>query len=120
MTEKRYKLERWTDTSLYYSFPTGNVHQGIGYVIEKVEKDLNELADENEQLKQANQELTQKKNDLKDLLVNSETVLEQKKLQKIIYKMVIDLIDEKIEKVDTVSAEALKDLKRQLEEILND
>ena len=50
MTEKQYKLERWTDTSLYYSFPTGSVHQGIGYVIEKVEKDLNQLADENEQL----------------------------------------------------------------------
>lgn len=52
MTEKQYKLERWTDTSLYYSFPTGSVHQGIGYVIEKVEKDLNQLADENEQFKQ--------------------------------------------------------------------
>lgn len=41
-------------------------------------------------------ELTQKKNDLKDLLVNSEPVLEQKELQKLIYKTVIDLIDEKI------------------------
>lgn len=52
MTETQYKLERWTDTSLYYSFPTGSVHQGIGYVIEKVEKDLNQLAEENELLKQ--------------------------------------------------------------------
>lgn len=41
-------------------------------------------------------ELTQKKNDLKDLLVNSETVLEQKELQKLIYKTVIDLINDKI------------------------
>lgn len=57
MTEKQYKLERWTDTSLYYSFPTGSVHQGIGYVIEKVEKDLNQLADENEQLKAVNEYL---------------------------------------------------------------
>jgi predicted HTH domain antitoxin len=62
MTEKQYKLERWTDTSLYYSFPDGSVHQGIGYVIEKVEKDLNKLAEENEQLKSENKRLTDKLN----------------------------------------------------------
>ena len=41
-------------------------------------------------------ELTQKKNDLKELLVNSEPVLEQKELQKIIHKRVCAAIDNKI------------------------
>lgn len=49
-----------------------------------------------EELAEENQELMQKKNDLKDLLVNSETVLEQKELQKIIHKRVCAAIDNKI------------------------
>ena len=42
-------------------------------------------------------ELYYKKEDLKELLVNSEPVLEQKELQKLIYKIVRDLIDNKLE-----------------------
>ena len=52
MTEKQYKLEQWTSSSLYYSFPDGNLHNGIGKVIARVENDLNSLYNENEQLKQ--------------------------------------------------------------------
>ena len=51
MTEKRYKLEQWTSSSLYYSFPDGNLHHSIGEVIARVENDLNSLYNDNEQLK---------------------------------------------------------------------
>ena len=54
MTEKQYKLEKWTSSSLYYSFPEGNLHHSIGEVIARVENDLNSLYNENEQLKQRN------------------------------------------------------------------
>ena len=87
---------------------------------------LNELSDENEQLKSELKELTQKKNDLKELLINSEPVLEQKELQKIIYKMVYVAIDEKIEKAEDGfqqtqdnwyqgQIDALKELKKELQ-----
>ena len=52
MTEKQYKLEQWTSSSLCYSFPNGILHNGIGEVIARVESDLNSLYNENEQLKQ--------------------------------------------------------------------
>lgn len=61
---------------------------------------VKELQDDNKKLKEENQELTQKKNDLKDLLVNSEPVLEQKELQKIIFKMVYAAIDDKIKEAE--------------------
>ena len=42
MSGKEYKLEQWTPDSLFYSFPTGNMHNSIGSVLHRVEKDLNE------------------------------------------------------------------------------
>jgi len=61
-----------------------------------------ELAEENElyrKLKKENEELKQKKDDLKELLMNSRTVLEQKKLQELIYNQIDYLIAGKIDEV---------------------
>lgn len=55
-----------------------------------------ELMEENKKLKEQLKDCQQKKQNIKDVLLNSEPVLEQKKLQKLIYRTVINLIDKKI------------------------
>ena len=65
-------------------------------VNEAVDK-LNELTQENKELKEQLKDCEQKIQTIKDVLMNSETVVEQKKLQKpLIYRTVINLIDKKI------------------------
>lgn len=105
--------------------------------------ELNELNNENEQLKRADnlceceteimklkeqlKDCHQKKQNIKDFLMNSEPVLEQKKLQKLIYRTIINLIDEKIKEADECfeqtydswyqgQIDALKELKKELKE----
>lgn len=93
-----------------------------------------ELMEENKELKEQLKDCQQKKQNIKDLLMNSEPVVEQKKLQKLIYRIVINLIDRKIkdynqqlddEDIDDNLAyymnvkghiEAFKELKKELQE----
>lgn len=77
-----------------------DLYDGSKYWSDKATEKIKELEKENEKLKEENQELTQKKNDLKELLMNSEPVLEQKELQKIIFKMVYAAIDDKIKEAE--------------------
>ena len=73
-------------------------------------------------------ELYYKKEDLKELLVNSQPIMEQKELQKIIYKIVIDLIDNKLKEAEKYyemtyedglygQIEILNELKKDLKEL---
>lgn len=85
MTEKQYKLEQWTSSSLYYSFPNGNLHHSIGEVIARVENDLNNLYNENKQLKQQLSEQASQIDFLKDENKHMRNVLnENKKLKQTI------------------------------------
>ena len=96
-----FKIAVFTDIDVSgtgYETEIRNVLTGEQYGVKGVVKLLNELY--------------YKKEDLKDLLVNSQTVTEQKELQKIIYKMVIDLIDDKLK-------EAEKDYEMTYEDYLN-
>ena len=58
---------------------------------------VSEYEKENNQLKERLIDCEQKKQAHKEMLMNSTAVVEQKKLQKIIYGMVIAIIDERIE-----------------------
>lgn len=93
----------------------------LNLIVQDYAKIIQELRDENA-------ELEQKKNDLKELLTNAEPIVEQKKLQKIIYCILIHKIDDKIneckpidEDNDVWDAEtvgrinALKELRKELE-----
>ena len=42
MSEKQFTLEQWTKHSLYYSDGEYSAHMSIGFICEKVEKNLNE------------------------------------------------------------------------------
>ena len=85
---------------------------------------MRDLVNENEQLKQQLTDCKEKKQQMKEFFMNSEPVIEQKKLQKVIYQTVINLIDEKIKeykKYDGYDTEkyyigtgTLKELKREL------
>ena len=110
MTEKRYKLEQWTSSSLYYSFPNGNLHYSIEKVVKRVETDLNHLSEENEQLKADNNRLV---NETAKIIAEHQ-------------KNVLDLIDKSLEKdksdyemtyEDYLNGriEALEELKKELQ-----
>ena len=86
MTKKKFEWDVCEHDVMFYE--NGEV---IDY--DDVVGQLNKLYEEN-------QELIQKKNDLKELLMNSEPVLEQKELQKIIHKRVCAAIDDKIEQAE--------------------
>lgn len=81
--------------------------EGMKYSINKCSDDtkeyllllLNNFEKENEQLKKQLADCERKKQNHKDMLMNSTAVVEQKKLQKIIYSMVIAMIDDKIKEV---------------------
>lgn len=64
------------------------------------QKDTKELEKQNRQLKEQLKDCQQKKQNIKDLLMNSEPVIEQKQLQKLIYRAVNNLIDEKIDELE--------------------
>ena len=99
MTEKQYKLEKWTSSSLYYSFPDGNLHHSIGEVIARVENDLNSLYNENEQLKSKNKGLKSELQIFKEDVTHSNQIInklndENKQLKKqmvMIDKLIDDL-----------------------------
>ena len=126
MTEKRfwYDFEDCTGAKIVdfkedkeYSLETIGDFQTI-------EELLNMLHEENEQLKQQLNDCERKKQNIKDLLLNSEPIHEQKKIQKLIYKGIFDLIDEKIEEYCNIPSlcdggvTALKELKNEL--VIND
>lgn len=83
-----------------------------------------QLEKENEQLKQQLIDCEEKKQNIKDVLLHSEAVVEQKKIQELVYNIVFDCIDEKIEEYkkydgyDTekyyIGTQLLKELKREL------
>ena len=98
MTEKQFEYDKNTDKIWFWK--NGIKYQLDADNLQDCVEVLNLLSGENEQLKSELKELTQKKNDLKELLVNSEPVLEQKELQKIIYKMVYSAIDDKIKEAE--------------------
>ena len=88
---------------------------------------LNKLIEENEQLKQQLTDCKEKKQQMKEFFMNSEPVIEQKKLQKLIYQTVINLIDDKIDELQKKydfmynynirhSINVLKKMKKELEE----
>lgn len=90
---------------------------------EKWEK---EIQKENEHLKQQLTDCKEKKQQMKEFFMNSEPVIEQKELQKLIYQIVINLIDEKIKEADEGfeqtydswyqgQIDALKELKKELQ-----
>ena len=56
-----------------------------------------EIQKENDELKQQLSDCKEKKQQMKEFFMNSEPVIEQKKLQKLIYQTIINLIDEKIQ-----------------------
>ena len=58
------------------------------------------LKKENVQLKQELNDCQTKKQNIKDLLMNSEAVVEQKKLQELIYNTVFNIIDDKIKELE--------------------
>jgi DNA repair exonuclease SbcCD ATPase subunit len=85
------------------------------------------LYKENQQLKQQLTDCKEKKQQMKEFFMNSEPVIEQKKLQELIYQIVINLIDEKIKEADEGfeqtydswyqgQIDALKELKKELQE----
>ena len=92
---------------------------------ESIVSELNHLSEENEQLKQQLKECEQKKQNIKELLICGEAVVEQKKLQELIYGQVIALIDDKIKEYkkydgyDTekfyIGTQLLKELKKELQ-----
>ena len=91
--------------------------------LNKLEDKIINLEKENTELKEQLKDCQQKKQNIKDVLMNSEPVVEQKKLQKLIYQQVINLIDEKIRELENInhvsiipreSIEVLEDLKREL------
>lgn len=51
MTEKQFKLEQITEGSLEYTYPTGSNYNIISIIIKKVEDDLNNLYEENQELR---------------------------------------------------------------------
>lgn len=59
-------------------------------------EEIVDLLNENDQLKKELEDCQIKKQNIKDLLMNAEPIVEQKKLQKIIYGMIISKIDDKI------------------------
>ena len=86
-----------------------------------------ELMEENKELKEQLKDCQQKKQNIKEVLLKSKPVTEQKKLQKLIYQTVINLIDEKIKEADEGfeqtydswyqgQIDALKELKKELRE----
>ena len=92
--------------------------------VKKIVEELNSLSEENKQLKQQLNNCEQKKQNIKDMLLYSEPIIEQKKIQELVYNIVFDLIDEKIEEYkkydgyDTekyyIGTQLLKELKREL------
>lgn len=66
----------------------------------QIKTKINFYKKESGQLKEQLKDCQQKKQNIKDLLMNSEPVVEQKKLQKIIYRAVNILIDEKIDELE--------------------
>lgn len=70
-------------------------------ISEEDKETIKKLNNENEQLKQQLEDCLIKKQKIKVLLTHSEPILEQKKLQKLIYNRVIAMIDEKIKIADT-------------------
>lgn len=98
MTEKRFKLF----VGKNYGVQKADGEVIFDSIISMAEADvlvdlLNDLTEENEQLKQQLTDCKEKKQQMKEFFMNSEPVIEQKKLQKLIYQTIINLIDEKIQ-----------------------
>lgn len=100
MTEKRFKLF----VGKNYGVQKVDGEVIFDSMISMAEADvlvdlLNDLNDENVQLKQQLTDCKEKKQQMKEFFMNSEPVIEQKKLQKLIYQTVINLIDDKIDEL---------------------
>lgn len=89
-----------------------------------IDEEHQKLKEENIELKKQLRDCQQEKQNIKDFLMNSEAVVEQKELQKLIYRSVGNLIDEKIKELKDInnisiipreSIEILKDLKKELQ-----
>ena len=96
MTEKRFTIEIWQEDSLFYKDDKEgfSAHNSIGYVTNLVENKLNELSNENEQLRhdatvliQSNQEYRKENEQLKK---------ENKQSDEIIIKLCDKLEEENI------------------------
>ena len=76
MTEKLFKLEKWSDRSLYFydDIKQYSTHNSISSVCEEVEKRLNELAEEVMSLRGENTKL---KLTLKDIVEDLEKEAER-------------------------------------------
>ena len=107
MTEKRFRTGKGILEEGYFSETiidneTGKAYYK-GYANYESAKEmcelLNKLIEENEQLKQQLTDCKEKKQQMKEFFMNSEPVIEQKKLQKLIYQTVINLIDDKIDEL---------------------
>lgn len=89
-------LNELNDECDFLKIENESLEDGAQKYVELYHKSLKE----NEQLKEQLKDCQQKKQNVKDLLANSEPVVEQKKIQELIYQVVINLIDEKIEELE--------------------